>query len=220
MLSDCELPNKWWAETLTHACHLKNGNVTSVNGESTPCELMAGETPDATTVRVFGAPRTVKTPNERHKGKLADKAQPGRLHGFDWPNTQCYKLLTASGGVTHSRDVTVNEHFESKADKLMAEFEVEAGIAPTLTHTSDTATTAGTPPLTPSEHSACALAPVSEPPADEGASSAHDDAYGSDVDDRALPPHASARSKQGVHVPPVLYDPAAIRLVRSVYHGT
>jgi hypothetical protein len=61
------------------------------------------------------------------------KAEPGRFLGFDLLNTKTYKVLTAHGIVTRSRDVVVNEEFESKAHRDMLDFD-DAIAAPPQCH--------------------------------------------------------------------------------------
>jgi hypothetical protein len=71
----------------------------------------------------------VMVPDEK-RHKLEFKAQTGRLIGFDWPNTKAYLVLIEGGKIFQSRDVTVDEKFESKVDKRMPDFEEDAGIKP------------------------------------------------------------------------------------------
>jgi transposase InsO family protein len=125
MLADSGLPRKWWSEAVVHAAFLRN--VTSRTGGMTPWELMRGVEPDVGTVKVFGAPCMVKVPDQkRHKLNL--KAEPGRLLGFDQPNLKAYRVLTFKGVLVQSRDIVAQEYFESKADRRMQYFEIEAGI--------------------------------------------------------------------------------------------
>jgi transposase InsO family protein len=74
MLADSGLPDKWWAEALSHACHLRNVCLSA--GGLTLWELLKGGLPDLRTLRVFGAPCMVKVPDER-RNKLQHKTQPG-----------------------------------------------------------------------------------------------------------------------------------------------
>jgi hypothetical protein len=147
MLADSGLPNKWWAEALSHACYLRN--VCSSTGGPTPWELLKGELPDLRTLRVFGAPCMVKVPDER-RNKLQHKTHLGRLLGFDLPNVKSHRVLTASG-ITRSRDITVDEEFTSHADVGMSNFDDEIGIAPAVVDpvvpTIEPETSTSTPPV-------------------------------------------------------------------------
>jgi hypothetical protein len=73
----------------------------------------------------------VKIPDEK-RNKLQAKAEHGRLLGFDQPNTKAYKVLTAHGTVTRSRDIVVNEEFESKVDRDMLDFDDAIAAPPTV----------------------------------------------------------------------------------------
>jgi hypothetical protein len=123
MLADCGLPEKWWAQALVDACHLKN--VSTSTTEKKPWEVIKGESPDMSMLRVFGAPCIVKGPDEK-RNKLEPKTVPGRLLWFDLPNTR-----PTIGVMTRSRDVSVQVDFESKADKRMIDLEMDTGITPT-----------------------------------------------------------------------------------------
>jgi hypothetical protein len=66
MLSDCGLLQKWWGEAVVHASHLRN--ITNSTGGQTPWELIKGEKPDISTVKIFVPPCMVKVPApKRHK---------------------------------------------------------------------------------------------------------------------------------------------------------
>jgi hypothetical protein len=126
LLADSGLPTKRWAEALAHATHLQN--VTNSTGTQTPWELIKCQQPDLTTFRIFGAPCMVKV-HDQKRHKLEFKAQPGRIRGFDLPNTNAYRVLIEVGKIFQSRDVTVDENFESKVDRRMLDFEGDAGIS-------------------------------------------------------------------------------------------
>ena len=216
MLADCGLPKKWWGEALAHACHLRN--VTDSTGGPTPWELVKGELPDLTSLRVFGAPCMVKIPDEK-RHKLEFKTEPGRLLGFDLPNTKAYKVLTSSGTVTQSRDVTVNEDFESKADKRMLNSEIDMGIAPTP-EVDDTPP----PPPAPALPAPALTVDDTPPPPDAAPSSsaaqppgAQDATLHEESDTEDLPQtgshHRSSRENKGQA--PERFNPASFRLVRA-----
>jgi hypothetical protein len=63
---------------------------------------------------LFLLKKNCRAQDENHN-KLEPKTVSGRLLWFDLPNTKAYKVLTANGVIRRSRDVIVQEDFESKA---------------------------------------------------------------------------------------------------------
>jgi hypothetical protein len=205
MLADCGLPDKWWAEALVPACRLENVSST---GDMTPWEILKGEAPDLATLGIFGAPCMVKIPDEKGN-KLQAKAEPGRLLGFDLPNTKAYKVLTAHGTVTRSRDVVDNEEFESKADRDMLDFDDAIAAPPTVP--------LAVPP-TPTEPSiGQSTAPLATPPDVPAAPTVPDPVIPPFVDgDTSQSPQTGSHHRSGrtnKSVPPPRFDPAAFRLL-------
>jgi hypothetical protein len=94
MLVDSGLPKRRGAEALVHASHIHK--VTNATGGPTPWERMKGEEPDLSTPKAVVAPVMVKVPDQR-RHKLEPKAQPGRVLGFDIPNTKAYHFSTCCG---------------------------------------------------------------------------------------------------------------------------
>jgi transposase InsO family protein len=240
MLADSGLPDKWWAEALSHACHLRN--VCSSTGGPTPWELLKGELPDLRTLRVFGAPCMVKVPDQR-RNKLQHKTQPGRLLGFDLPNVKSYRVLTASG-IIRSRDITVDEEFTSHADVGMSNFDDEIGIAPAVVHpvapticiepkTSTSTATAASPttstPPAPAIASATEdlVAPTDAPSSNPPVSTAaprppYDPTAGENDSPQTAAHHRSSRDTKGV--PPARFIPGTAKTVfrlirRNDRHG-
>jgi transposase InsO family protein len=204
LLADCGLPSKWWAEALAHVAHVHN--VTSSTGGRTPWELLKGQEPDISTLRVFGAPCMVKVPDQR-RHKLQFKTEPGRLLGFDLPNTKSYRVVLSSGKITRSRDIVPDETFQSQADQRMHELDIEltgSTYAPTPQPTlPPPATPQPTlpPPATPQPSlpppAAAAPVGVTGSPAEETDRSAQTSAG-----------HRSSRSNKGV--PPVRLGPVLV----------
>jgi hypothetical protein len=135
MLPDSGVLQKLWAETVVHAVYLHN--VINSAGGQTPWELVKGERPEISTVKIFGAPYMVKVPNLKWH-KLAPKSEYGKLLGFDLRNLKAYHVLTSAGVVLQSCDFAIQEGFESKVERIMHDFETDAGIAlnPVLAPTS------------------------------------------------------------------------------------
>ena len=54
MLSDANLPKKFWAEALSTAVHLRNRSPTKAVQGETPFEALTNERPDVSHLKVFG----------------------------------------------------------------------------------------------------------------------------------------------------------------------
>jgi hypothetical protein len=187
-----------------------------------PWEIQKGEAPDLSTLRIFGAPYIciVKIPDEK-RNKLQATAEPGRLLGFDLPNTKAYKVLTAHGIVTRSRYIFVNEEFESKADRDMLDFDDAIAAAPTVplaatpTQTVPPVGQSTAPRATPPDVPATTTVPVPTPP---------DPVIPASVDgDTDQSPQTGSHHRSGhpnIGVPSAHFDPAAFRVVTLDHWST
>jgi transposase InsO family protein len=202
MLADSGLPQKWWGEATVHAAHLRN--VTCSTGGPTPWELMKGEKPDVSTIKIFGSPCMVRVPDQK-RHKLQPKSEPGRILGFDLPNLKAYKVLTSSGEVVRSRDVIAQEDFESKADRIMYDFETDIGIIPTPAPATSVPTT--TIPTIPT------LAPSAVVPTPDKSASSSESIPSPEAEQQTQSGHHSTRSTKGV--PPERLEPS-FRLMQQI----
>ncbi len=84
MLSDAELPPKFWAEAYSYWAYCRNRtSVSFLNTNSTPFQQLHGFKPDISHLRIFGLPAFIRVPPTQRK-KLDDKAIKGIFVGvFD-----------------------------------------------------------------------------------------------------------------------------------------
>ena len=105
MLNWSQLPNTFWAECAVMANLLRN--VSPVSGATkTPWELLYGQKPDLSTLRVFGCLAYVFTPKER-RTKLDPKSTPGIIVGYDL-RAKTYRVYREDR-IYEERDVIADE---------------------------------------------------------------------------------------------------------------
>ena len=75
MRIDAGLPDSWWEFAVQHAVHVYNRTPMKRLGWKTPYELLHGEAPDISHLRVFGCGAYVHIPPETRKNKLAPKSE-------------------------------------------------------------------------------------------------------------------------------------------------
>ena len=66
MLTDAELPDTYWYDTLTYATHLHNVSPTRALEDMTPEEVYSGNKLDVSCLRVFGCKAFVHIPDKQH----------------------------------------------------------------------------------------------------------------------------------------------------------
>jgi hypothetical protein len=91
MLSDSQLPTKYWGEAMLMASHVQNISPTTLS-DKTPFELMYGVVPDASHLRVFGSKCKGLTPKTLRSGKFNPICQSGIFVGYQGVVTQ-YRVL-------------------------------------------------------------------------------------------------------------------------------
>lgn len=106
MLADTGLPKHLWAEALSTANHVRNRSPVSGRAK-TPWELAFGSKPDVSYFRAFGCRAFVHIPKQL-RDKLSPVSEAGRFIGYP-SGTKGYKILTDTGRVVVSRDVTFVE---------------------------------------------------------------------------------------------------------------
>jgi hypothetical protein len=79
---DACLPNSWWEFCVEHALYLYNRTPLKRANWSTPYELIKGEKPDLSNLKVFGCAAYVFLPPEVRKNKLSPKSELMIFLGF------------------------------------------------------------------------------------------------------------------------------------------
>ena len=108
MLSDANLPQKFWAEAVSTAVYLRNRSPTKAVDDMTPFEAWMKKRPSVSHLRVFGCKAYVHVPKDE-RGKLDNKAKKCILVGYG-EETKGYRLYDPDKKrICFSRDVSFNE---------------------------------------------------------------------------------------------------------------
>lgn len=108
LLSDAGLSDSLWAEALWHACYLQN--ISSSTGGVTPWEVIKGDKPDASLLRIWGCRSWQLIPNaKRYKSFDTRKSEQVRFVGIAWPNPRAYRVLTQRGRIEQTRHLKFDE---------------------------------------------------------------------------------------------------------------
>jgi hypothetical protein len=108
LLSDSGLRDNLWAEALWHACYLQN--ISSSTGSITPWELIKGEKPDASHLRIWGCKSWKLIPPERRlKSRDTRRSEQVRYVGIAWPNPKAHRVLTSRGKIDTTRHLEFDE---------------------------------------------------------------------------------------------------------------
>ncbi|KAG7553691.1 GAG-pre-integrase domain [Arabidopsis suecica] len=108
ILSDKDVPKRFWPDAARWAVHVLNRSPTSALKEKTPEEMWSGIKPKVDYFRIFGCLAHVHVPEQRRK-KLDDKSTVCVLIGVS-SESKGYRLFNpATGKVMTSRDVVFEE---------------------------------------------------------------------------------------------------------------
>ncbi|GAQ79929.1 hypothetical protein KFL_000420010 [Klebsormidium nitens] len=113
-LQDAGLSKELWAEAVFTANHVRNRTLSRAHGK-TPLEVLTGEKPSVSHLRVFGCICYAHVPAPKRK-KLDAVAEKGVFVGYE-PHTKGYRVLKSDGSIQVSRDVTFQETAEKTEDK-------------------------------------------------------------------------------------------------------
>jgi hypothetical protein len=150
LLSDSGLSDALWAEALWHACYLQN--ITPSTGATTPWELLKGEKPDATALRIWGCVAWKLIPADtRRKSADTRKSEKVRYVGIAWPNPKAHRVLSQRGIIYTTRHLALDESArpacDSRADFTpILELEVSVPAPPPAPVIQPPATTASPAP--------------------------------------------------------------------------
>jgi hypothetical protein len=103
MLQDAGLPEELWAEAVFTANYMRNRTLSRSHGK-TPLEVLTGEKPSVSHLRVFGSVCYAHVPAPKRK-KLDAVAEKGVFLGYE-PHTKGYRILKPDGSIQVSRDAT------------------------------------------------------------------------------------------------------------------
>ena len=108
MLTDSQLPHKFWAEALSTVVYLRNRSYSSVVSGMTPFQAWSGNRPSLENLRIFGCTAYSHISKDERK-KLDSKARKCIFLGYG-EATKGYRLYDpVKGRVIHSRDVIFDE---------------------------------------------------------------------------------------------------------------
>src|SRR3954464_5842585 len=116
MLVEYKTPIRFWAEAINTAFHIINKVYLHKFLKKTSHELITGNKPNVSYLRVFGAPCFIKDMN--HSSKFAPKAHEGFLLGYG-SNSHTYRVYNSHfGKVMETVNVRFDETNGSQKDHL------------------------------------------------------------------------------------------------------
>src|SRR4051794_33674671 len=116
MLAEYKTPIRFWAEAINTACHNINKVYLHKFLKKTSHELITGNKPNVSYLRVFGAPCFIRDMN--HSSKFAPKAHEGFLLGYG-SNSHTYRVYNSHfGKVMEIVNVTFDETNGSQKEHL------------------------------------------------------------------------------------------------------
>ncbi|GBL76862.1 Retrovirus-related Pol polyprotein from transposon TNT 1-94 [Araneus ventricosus] len=107
LLSEANLPQRFWAEAVMTATYLQNRLPTKPN-KTTPYELWTNRKPDLSHIRVFGC-KAYAYIQKQKRGKLDDKAVEGIFLGYDY-RSKGYRIYLGDKKIMISRTVKFIEN--------------------------------------------------------------------------------------------------------------
>ena len=108
MLSDAQLPHKFWAEALSAVVFLRNRSSTSTVPGMTPFQAWSGKKPSVNNLIVYGCTAYSHIPKDETR-KLNPKARRCIFLGYG-DVTKGYRLFDPiKARMTHSRDVVFDK---------------------------------------------------------------------------------------------------------------
>jgi len=116
MLAEYKTPVRFWAEAINTACHIINKVYLHKFLKKTSHELITGNKPNVSYLRVFGAPCYIRDMN--HNSKFAPKAHEGFLLGYG-SNSHTYRVYNSHfGRVMETVNVRIDETNGSQKEHL------------------------------------------------------------------------------------------------------
>jgi hypothetical protein len=145
MLGEFKMPERFWSEAVNTSCHAINRVYLHRLLKKTSYELLTGNKPNVSYIRVFGSKCYMLVKKDRNS-KFAPKAVEGFLLGYD-SNTKAYRVFNKSSGlVEFSSDVVFDETNGSPREQVDLD-DVDEDDVPT-----DTIRTKAIGDVRPQEH--------------------------------------------------------------------
>jgi hypothetical protein len=108
VLSEYKMPERFWSEAINTARHAINRLYLNRLLKKSPYELLSGNKPNVSYLRVFGSKYYILVKKGRHS-KFAPEVVEGFLLGYD-SNTKVYRVFNKSSGLVEvSSDVVFDE---------------------------------------------------------------------------------------------------------------
>src|SRR4051812_37992790 len=121
MLAEYKTPIRFWAEAINTACHIINKVYLHKFLKKTSHDLITGNKPNVSYLRVFGAPCFIRDMN--HSSKFAPKAHEGFLLGYG-SNSHTYRVYNSHfGKVMENLNVRFDETNGSQKEHLPHELD-------------------------------------------------------------------------------------------------
>ena len=157
LLTDSELPSKFWAEALNTFVYTHNRVIGKRHPDKTHYELFRGSKPNISNLRIFGQKAFVRNTDNARDGKLAPRGEEATFIGYtSHHNTYRFYLDKPVEQIIHSCDVkfisssnkkqndepetaiiTEHEPFENPRETQQSEKSQESESIESDTHNSD-----------------------------------------------------------------------------------
>lgn len=83
LLAEANLHRRYWPEVVKTAVYLKNRTLANTFKKETPYEIMMGEKPDSSNLRLYGSKIFVRIPEIKREDKWDKKSELGILVGYE-----------------------------------------------------------------------------------------------------------------------------------------
>ena len=83
LLADAKVHTRFWPEVVKTAAYLKNRTLANTIKRKTPYEIMFGEKPNISNLKLYGSKVFVRIPEVKRENKWASKANLGILIGYE-----------------------------------------------------------------------------------------------------------------------------------------
>lgn len=106
LLREAKIHVRYWPEIIKTVSYLKNRTIANTKENKTPYEILIGNKPDVSNLKIYGSKVFVRTPEILREGKWDDKAKIGILVGY---MNNGYRVLI-NNKVINARHVKVIEN--------------------------------------------------------------------------------------------------------------
>jgi hypothetical protein len=126
MLTECAAPIQLWGDAITYASYVYNHTPLKVIGLVAPIQMLTGQQPDLTKIRVFGCNAFYALP-DKHRSKFQPTFSRGVWIGHS-TKQNASRILTDHGRIVVTRDVRLDEDSFSHMSELVRGYSSTSGI--------------------------------------------------------------------------------------------